>query len=388
VFILEEPYVSTLLADAAAELGAPVLDTPMARRALDGRGVALASDADFAAAAAAPGARLYSNSENAIGWIAEHLSATDLPRRIGLFKDKVAFRELVSDLYPDYRFRGVPLSGLRAFDPAELRAPFVIKPAVGFFSIGVHVVESAAAWPGVVDRIEREVEAFSAMYPEQVIGLDRFVAEEVIEGEEFAVDVYFDSEGAPVLVNVLGHLFASAEDVSDRVYYTSVELVERLGAPALEFLAEVGKRAGLTDFPMHAELRIDAAGNIAPIEINPMRFGGWCATDLAHFAYGVNPYRCYLRSERPDWAAIAKDRAGRVTALVIADLPASVRLADIESVDYEAFASRFSRVLELRPTDFSRYPVFAFTFVDVPADDLSELHAVLGEDLSGYVRLR
>jgi len=389
VFILEDPYVSDLLATSVSELGLPVLDTPMARERLTGNATELIlGDAEFAAAASRPGARLYSNSENAIGWIAEHLDHTDLPRRIGLFKDKIAFRRLAADLYPGYRFFGMTLSEMRTFDPTRLRAPFIIKPAVGFFSMGVHVVESAQAWPGVVAQIEREVETFAAVYPEQVLGLDRFVAEEIIEGEEFAVDAYFDADGRPVLVDVLAHLFASADDVSDRVYYTSAETVERLAPPAMEFLAEVGRRAGLTDFPVHAELRIDVTDHVAPIEINPMRFGGWCATDLAHFAYGVNPYRCYLRGESPDWKHIAEQTAGRTTALIVSDLPSTVDLPAIESVDYKRFASRFSSVIELRPTDFNRYPVFAFTFVDVPSDDLSELHAVLGADLREYLRMR
>jgi hypothetical protein len=389
VFILEDPYVSDLLAATVAELGSPVLDTPMARRRLVGpHALQLSSDADFAATASRPGARLYSNSENAIGWIAEHLSATDLPRRIGQFKDKVAFRELVADLYPDYRFFGLTLPELRAFDPTRVRAPFIVKPAVGFFSMGVHVVDSAQAWSATVAEIEREVEQFAAVYPDQVLGLDRFVVEEVIEGEEFAVDTYYDADGAPVLVDAYAHLFASADDVSDRVYYTNAETIERLGPRAMEFLAEVGRRAGITDFPVHAELRIDAVGNVAPIEVNPMRFGGWCATDIAHFAYGINPYRCYLRGECPDWAVIAEKTAGRTTALIVSDLPSGVDLAAIDAVDYDAFAARFSRVLEMRPTDYNRYPVFAFTFVEVPSDDLSELHAVLHADLRQHLRMR
>ena len=389
MFILEEPYVSDLLAATAAELGLPVLDTPMARQRLVGSyDMPLLADEEFVAAASHQGARIYSNSENAIGWIAEHLGSTDLPRMIGLFKDKIAFRELVADLYPDYRYSGVSLAGLRTFDPTTLRAPFIVKPAVGFFSMGVHVVESAESWPGVVERLEREVQTFTAVYPEQVLGLDRFVVEEVITGEEFAVDAYFDSDGSPVLVDVYAHLFASADDVSDRVYYTNTETVDRLASPAMEFLAEIGRRARLVNFPVHAELRIDAAGRVAPIEVNPMRFGGWCATDLAHFAYGVNPYRCYLLGERPDWARIAAETAGRTTALIVSDLPISVDLGAIESVDYGRFSARFSNVLELRPTDFSRYPVFAFTFVEVPSEDLSELRAVLGADLSAYLRMR
>jgi len=389
MFILEDPYVSDLLATTVGELGLPVLDTPMARLRLMGDTSGLiADDAAFAKAASRPGARLYSNSENAIGWIAEHLSDTDLPRRIGLFKDKVAFRRLVAGLYPGYRFFGLTLSELRTFDPTRLRAPFIVKPAVGFFSMGVHFVGSAAEWLAVVAQIEREVEQFAAIYPRQVLGLEHFIVEEVIEGEEFAVDAYFDADGQPVLVDVLAHLFASADDVSDRVYFTNAETIARLGPPAMEFLAEVGRRAGLVDFPVHAELRIDSAGHLAPIEINPMRFGGWCATDLANFACGVNPYRCYLQGERPDWAAIAQATAGLTTALVVSDLPSTVDLSAIDSVDYERFGSRFSRVLELRRTNFNRYPVFAFTFVSVPSDDLSELHAVLGADLREYLRMQ
>ena len=388
MFILEEPYVSDLLAATAGELGLPVLRTPLAERRLAGPSAALLCDgAAFSAAACRPGARVYSNSENAIGWIAEHLSGSDLPRRIELFKDKLAFRDLVADLYPDYRYFGVPISELHAFDPCRLRAPFIVKPAVGFFSLGVHVVESVSAWPATVREVEREVEALGHLYPAQVLDLGHLVVEEVIEGEEFAVDAYFDADGAPVLVNVYAHLFSSADDVSDRVYLTDSGTVARLGPPALEFLTEIGRRAGLADFPVHTELRIDAAGRVAPIEVNPMRFGGWCATDLAHFAHGINPYRCYLCGEHPDWARIAEQTAGRTTAVIVSDLPSSVELAAIASVDYEGFAARFSRVLDLRPTDFNRYPVFAFTFVEVPSDDLSELHAVLGADLREHLRM-
>ncbi|MCG2807613.1 MAG: ATP-grasp domain-containing protein [Coriobacteriia bacterium] len=389
MFILEAPYVSDLLARTVAASGLPVLDTPTAREALASAGTPLFDDDAFAAAfASRADARLYSNSENAIGWIAEHLASTALPGRIDVFKDKVCFRRLVADLYPEYGFADLCLADLRSFDPTTLTAPFVIKPAVGFFSMGVHVVESPQDWLETVALIEREVESFARVYPDQVLGLDRFIAEEVIDGEEFAVDAYFDSAGEVTIVNIYGHLFASADDVSDRVYYTSIELIERYREPFAEFLAEVGRRAELTDFPMHAEIRVDAAGNIAPIEINPMRFGGWCATDLAYFAYGINPYTTYMDGISPDWTRIAEECRGKLTALVVADLPSSVELSAIESVDYDAFAANFSRVLEMRPTDFNHYPVFAFTFVEVPADDLSELDVILGADLTSYVTVR
>ncbi|MBN2821739.1 MAG: ATP-grasp domain-containing protein [Coriobacteriia bacterium] len=388
MFILEEPYVSRLLALTAVRLGVPVLSTPMARHALGSR-YPLADDVEFAAAfGASAHPRLYANSENAIGWIADHLGSSGLSDRIDVFKDKVRFRELIADLYPDYCFEGLSLQQLADFDPASLRAPFVVKPSVGFFSMGVHVVQSAAAWPDVVAKIHSEAREFEDLYPEKVIGLDRFVVEEVITGEEFAVDAYFDSEGQPVVLNILGHLFASPDDVSDRVYYTSVELIERWLEPFTAFLAEVGRRADLADFPVHAELRVDDDGRIAPIEINPMRFAGWCVTDLAHHAYDINSYEFFIEGLVPEWDAVFEGRRDRVYAVVIADIPATVDRSAIESVDYEALEARFTRPLEVRRVDYWRYPVLGFVFVELAANDLSEVYEMLGADLTTYLRMR
>lgn len=387
MFILEEPYVSEFLARAVVASGAPVLDTPMARRALGDDSPQLLSDEAFAAAYRSDGGRLYANSENAIGWIAEHLGATPLPERIALFKDKVRFRELVADRYPDYRFAAVDATDLASFDPASVPAPFVIKPAVGFFSLGVHVVHTTEEWPPTVRRLEAEIAEQAVHYPEQVVALDRFIVEEVIDGDEYAFDAFFDAEGRPHIANVLGHLFASASDVSDRVYYTSAELIERFREPFTAFLEDLARRADLRDFPVHVEVRVDTHGRLAPIEVNPMRFAGWCVTDLAHHAYGIDPYACYLSGSAPDWGNVLPPTEGTVTAMVIADVPPGIDRTQIEHVDYDRFAARFSDLLELRRIDYLRYPVFAFAFVRMPADRMGELHDVLVADLGEYLDL-
>lgn len=389
MFILEEPYVSDLLRRTALELGAPVLDTPAARRAFPGGEVRLWEDAAFAEAhASGRHARVYSNSEHAIGWVAQHLGATPLPARIAQFKDKVRFREMMAEFHPDYRFVGLDLEALASFDPWSIPVPFVVKPAVGFFSLGVRVVRDPRNWPAVVADLLEAAKRQGDLYPGQVVDFGRFVVEEVIEGEEFAVDAYYDGDGRVVILNILGHLFASEEDVSDRVYYTSPRLIAQWREPFAAFLEAVGRREGLKDFPIHAELRVNADGRIAPIEVNPLRFAGWCVADMAHHAYGINPYACFLEGRAPDWERILPAREGRVTALVVADLPATVDPASIESVDYESFVARFSGVLELRKVDFTRHPVFAFLYLDLPEDELGSLRGILGEDLSPYARLR
>ena len=97
--------------------------------------------------------RLYTNSENALGWIRDHLAGSDLPAQIEVLKDKVRFRELLADLDPAYRFEEVRLGDLDAVDPTIFAGPFVAKPAVGFFSLGVQIVEDAADWPAAAERL-------------------------------------------------------------------------------------------------------------------------------------------------------------------------------------------------------------------------------------------
>ncbi|MBN2406026.1 MAG: ATP-grasp domain-containing protein, partial [Coriobacteriia bacterium] len=78
----------------------------------------------------------------------------------------------------------------------------------------------------------------------------------------------------------------------------------------------------------------------------------------------------------------------RVYAVVIADIPATVDRSAIESVDYEALEARFTRPLEVRRVDYWRYPVLGFVFVELAANDLSEVYEMLGADLTTYLRMR
>jgi hypothetical protein len=385
MFLLDKPYVSGFLRDSALRLGLPVLDGPVARAAL-GAAPCLAAEADFVAALRAGAARrVYANSENALGWVARNLGFSELPRQVRLFKDKLAFRELLRPLFPGFGFRGVALDELDAVDPAGFAKPFIVKPATGFFSLGVHKVEADADWPGVVAAIRAEAGRIAGQYPEQVLGLDTFLIEENIPGEEFAVDVFWDGQGRPVILNVLAHLFPDAASVNDRVYVTSRAVVEPNLERFTRALADLGRLAGLRDFPAHVELRVDGNGAIGFIEGNPLRFAGWCVADLTWHAWGVNPYEAYLLDRHPDWDALLARRGDTVTSVVIADLAPGVDPGAVGGVDYDAFRARFARPLELRRIDWREYPVFAFLFAEHEPGALGELDAILRSDLTEFL---
>ncbi|MEE4330412.1 MAG: ATP-grasp domain-containing protein [Wenzhouxiangella sp.] len=386
MFILDEPYVSPQLRRAVARLAAPVLDNACARRELPG--VPLVGDQDFARRYLAQNRpRLYTNSENALGWVRDYLAGSDLPAQVDMLKDKVRFRELLADLDPAYRFQEVRLDDLDVVDPTTFAGPFVAKPAVGFFSLGVQVVEEAADWPTAAERLRSAGERFRGLYPDAVLELDRFVLEQVIDGDEFAVDAFYDDEGAVTIVNVLEHPFAHGADVSDRVYRVRPAVIERTHDLFVHHLKELGRRAGLRDVPIHVEFRIADDGTVRPIEANPMRFGGWCATDIASHGWGFCPYTAFLLDKRPDWSRLCEEQSGWTTALVVADLPADLDRRRVTAIDYDAFTARFTRPLELRRVEDPRHPVFAFLFVRVRDDELDQLDEILHADLTRYVRL-
>ncbi len=391
--ILDKPYVSDFLKQTLLELDAPVLDNATARATFSGHNIKLCPPEEFIRLFQEdPAPRLYTNSENALGWIADNLGnnlgSTSLPAKVELFKDKVRFRELLRDMYPKYAFLGVPFEKLDTVNPADLPKPFVIKPAVGFLSLGVHKVNSDQDWFDAVATIKTEVAGIQALYPRQVLDTSRFILEECIQGTEFAMDAYYNSHGQPVILNILAHLFASEKDVSDRVYITSGRIIETWRERFTAFLSALGERAGLTNFPVHVELRVDDAGNIAPIEVNPMRFAGWCVADITHYAFGFNPYVYYLEGREPDWESILRSREGVAWGVVVADTARGIDPAQIESVDYEAFAACFSNPLELRRIDWRQHPLFAFLFAETREDNLEEFEMILRSDLREFLRLR
>jgi hypothetical protein len=81
--------------------------------------------------------------------------------------------------------------------------PICIKPAVGFFSIGVH----RRKWKDWINKSELQPDKLKSIFPENVLNTSNFIIEEFIRGEEYAID-YYDNNGDAVLLNVLHHLFS------------------------------------------------------------------------------------------------------------------------------------------------------------------------------------
>lgn len=385
MLLLEKPYVSDFLEKTAIDLKIPVLKNGHIADITQSQNLYLLAEDEFLSMTEKQNPlKLYCNSENAINWMIENLSHTSIPQYIDFCKDKVKFRQMIKPLYPDFFFREVEFNDIKNLDITSLKKPFIIKPAIGFFSIGVYKVTKDAEWAKIVALLMRDIEMAEGLYPKEVMNSSKFIIEECIDGEEFAIDAYYNSAGEPVILNILKHPFSSDTDVSDRIYYTSKEIILEYLEKCRDTLKKIGTIAGLSNFPIHAEVRIDKDGKVTPIEFNPMRFAGWCVTDIAYFAYGINIYEYYFKNKEPEWNEILQGKDGKVFSLVLIDFPKGLQAENIKSFDYNAISARFSKVLALRKIDFQKYPVFAFLFIETRADS-NELEMALKMNYEEYV---
>jgi hypothetical protein len=389
MIILDNPYVSEFLMETAAELQIPILKNEMAAGLNKRKELRLLEEADFIELIKERDAfTLYSNSENSIGWISRNLEFTWLPEKIEPFKNKIKFRELLQRKYPEFYFQDIAFEKLDEIRVEEIEKPFIIKPAAGFFSLGVHKISTDMEWDSVLKRIKAEVNEIRGFYLAQVLDLGKFIIEENLEGEEFAVDAYFNNEGKPVVLNILKHLFSSESDVSDRVYFTSKTVIEAYRAAINEFLHEIGKLVELRNFPFNVELRIGKDGRIQPIELNPMRFAGWSTTDIAYFAYGINTYRYFLEQLEPDWEKILTGKEEKSFCLVILNKSTEIDSKEVKAFDFQKLLSDFEKPLELRKADHEKYGFFGYMFKEKRDRKWGEIERILRSDLKEYITFK
>jgi len=386
MFFADKPYISEFFKKTVRDHHIPVVDTDAARElGLYADTNIISEPSAIEMMRASSDLKIYTTSENAIGWIAKHLAFSDLPKKIALFKNKVKFRELTRPLFPDFQFREIRLEDLKKIEIKDFPLPFIIKPAVGFFSMGVRKVTAYEDWLGAVDAILAEMENNKNTYPLEVLNADSLIMEQVINGDEYAFDAYFDSNGEPVVLNILKHTFASDTDVSDRVYTTSKEIIEENLTEFEIFTGKIGKLAQLKNFPVHIEVRRENSV-LLPIEVNPLRFGGWCTTaDLAFLAYGFNPYLYYVLQQKPNWADLLQGKEGKRYSLIVLDNSTGVSVHDITAFDFEKLLANFENPLELRKIDYKEHSVFGFLFVETRENNFAELKYILNSNLSEFI---
>jgi len=385
MFLIDKPFVSNFLIETIRKNNFKIVATKCAKELVNDENLAwIEEDEAVAFLENNPKEKLYSNSENALSWIEEKLGDSLLFNQISILKDKVKFRELLKSIFPDFYFQKLELNKIQNLSSQDLTFPFVIKPAVGFFSIGVHIVRGEDDWEFAKNELKPE--KLKSIFPECVLNTTNFIIEEFIEGEEYAIDYYHDENGNVVLLNVLHHLFSSGTDTSDRVYSTSKDIIEKYKDEIEALLFAIGKELGLKNFPAHAELRIDSEGRIIPIEINPLRFGGFCTTgDLLGVTIDFNSYEYLFRNQRPNWEIVFDGKEDKKYSIIILNNNSGIETKAITNFDYEGLGNEFENAILMRKLDINKYPVFGFVFTESSPNSEEELDFILRSDLKKYL---
>ena len=377
--ILERPFVSDLMVDTLKKNNIPVLRNEMAEeRAADGN---VLSDGEFSEEYGKWG-KLYTVSENALGWIYDHIDDKRFLDSISLVKDKYTFRKICRDIYPDFFFKEVNINEMAALDTDSITFPCVIKPSVGFLSKGVFVVHNPEEYRKAVESLQKDFATVGAGFPEFVVGRSRFLIEEYIHGEEYAVDTYFDENETPAILNIFHHKFMDESDTSDRLYMTSKVLFDRYEGPFMQFLTNLNKTLHLRNFPMHIEFRYDGRKAV-PIEINPLRFTGFCLNELQVFISGQHPMLSYLRGTHVTKEEMWRGKETLTYAFTVLDLPAG---CEDKAFDDEKFSADFPGVIDVRLVPDKSSGVAATVFLRTETANESAFDRIMSLDMREYMR--
>jgi len=388
MYLIDKPYISDFLIDTIKENYYQVVATKTAIELVADASLNWISEEEaITIIKSNPSQRIYSNSENVLSWIDYHFGESKLSKQINILKDKAKFREQIQAIFPDFKFQKIKLENIQNIATKKLSFPFVIKPSIGFLSVGVYIINDESDWIKAKEEIKPQ--NLKSIFPKNVLDTTHFIIEDFIQGEEYAIDYYHNDKGEVVILNILHHVFSSGTDTSDRVYSTSKAIINQHKAEFEQFLSTIGNKLNLKNFPAHAEIRIDENGKIIPIEINPLRFGGWCTTgDLSGITLGLNSYKYYFENTCPNWDNIYQGKENKIFSIIVLDNNSGIKPADIAKFDYKALANDFENPLLIRVLDINTYPLFGFVFTETDQKNKKELYDILSSNLSKYIIVR
>lgn len=382
MIILEKPYVSTPLVEYLEKNNVPVLKNEMSEHLTkQGHRLNLLNDNEFVERYQQTG-KLYAVSENALVWLYAQLPESDLVKKVKIVKDKAQFRRICQKIFSDFFYKEVKMNELRQINPDTLPMPFVLKPSVGFLSVGVYIVRNKEEWKSALDDIERNFAKQCEVFPETVVRSENFILEQFIQGEEYAVDAYYDKDGNPNIINIFHHIFKSETDVSDRLYCMSKNIFESNYEAFNQFLADLNGVLQLRNFPMHVEFRVDKnTGKAIPIEVNPLRFAGMCLNDLTRHTCNMLPVQAYFEGTHPDYATMWDGIEDDVFSFIVLDKPFETDKA----IDFDKLKNHFHGVLETRDIQNPAMSIWGFLFMRTDVAHRDELHEILHSDLTEFI---
>ncbi|MFD9628516.1 ATP-grasp domain-containing protein [Peribacillus muralis] len=384
MIILNESIVSPILLKVLVEEQIPVLEQGQWGDAITNKKLNIKNDTEFFKSMGME-QRILTNSENGITLLGHFQPDSNEYIWSKLLKDKGEVRKLTKSLYPDFHFQDIDLSMIDDMDKDRIPFPVVIKPNIGYSSVGVHKVKNEQDWDIAVAQLKEDLVLSDGLYDSDVVGSQTILIEEWIQGEEYAIDGYYNQDGEPVILNVFKRLFKDDYDTSDRIYYTSKVAINEIYDDALTFMKNIQTVLPLSNYAVHFEIR-KKGDRVIPIEINPLRFAGAGTTDLGYHAYGMNMYEHYFAGTKPDWNSILAEMDDATYSFFFAEVPLEINLEEVAHIDHDGLQHEFEQVLEYRQLPFQNDRSLAIIFYR--SENLNNNRQLLHLDLLPYLTIK
>lgn len=302
--------------------------------------------------------KVYVPSETSLSIVMDRMQDKDYIRGINKLKNKFYCREVLRSIYPNFYFAKAALAEIPGLKLGDKKV--VIKPLKGFFGKGVRVADKDTDLLKLAYEMNREVEASVKFFPETILTRDEYIVEEYISGEEYAVDMFFDKHGKPAIMNIYSHPDPEIPDYFHLMYYTNKKIFDNHLKTFMCFFRELNEIMDLKNFPIHAEFKLQNSVMI-PIELNPMRYGGFGLSDLTYFGFNFQPIIAYFDDESVDWSEIwsSWDKYNYAWILGYNGRDISVNVQRPNHEKYKKYLAENSDVLDYVQLDYKTNPIFS-----------------------------
>lgn len=307
-----------------------------------------------------PSSKIYLTDESSISIVLSRMKDYKKAETINNIKDKFICRELTKNLYPNLFFKTVNVNQLHLLK-IKKNEKLVIKPRKGFFGAGVKIVDSLTDLYKIEAEIKNEVIQNSKTFSPDVFSADEMIIEEYIDGEEYTVDMYYNSKGVPIIVNLDHHPLSANPEYFHLLYYTSEEIFRENYEEIINIFSLLNKTLNLTDIAIHAEFKKNN-GNLVPIEFNILRYGGFGLADLPYHALGSNSIKHFFDGTAPKWKEIWSKYPNNY-GWVLCYVPKEIDTEKLKP-DLTKLTSKLGNILKFYNVDYKNNPVMGIAYVE------------------------
>ncbi|WP_242117785.1 ATP-grasp domain-containing protein [Aestuariivivens sediminicola] len=290
--------------------------------------------------------KISTTSEATLESILKRITDEETRRAILSMKDKHLFRALLQEDYPSMAFTEVNFEDIRTL---QISGKKVLKPIKGCFGTAVKIIDEDSDLALVAEEMKSEIGVNSSVFSESVLSQSEFILEDFIEGEEYAVDMFYDSEGHPHIVNIYYHPLPKHTDYLHMIYYTNRRIFKMLYDDAIAFFTRLNNKLKVKNIALHSEFKYDR--NLVPIEINAMRFGGMGLGNMVYHSLKVNPYERFINEQSPNWNAIWKAHPESNFVFFIAYNGTRIDKG-LQQPDFNRLESAFTKILNKTSFDY------------------------------------